>query len=707
MILFKDDWYKYPNAIIDTETKNRSFVRLSALYREMNISNHGFILQLHDPSLQGVDPHDPDLPVEVMLKIALECKINPFYFFREVARVPGTGGQFLANRGNMALYWLFYNHITVFLIQIRQTGKSFSTDTLMVSLTNIQCTNTKINLLTKDNTLRSSNLDRIKDIADELPFYLKQTSKNDISNTEEFAVSSLGNSYRGHLPNKSPKMANKVGRGLTSPIMHIDEGPFCDNISISLPAALASGIAAREAARDKGEPYGIIHTTTAGKKDDPDGRYIHSILEKSAVWTEKFFDCRDVNELERTVRTNSPGGELRVNCTFNHRQLGKTDKWLKDQIEMTGATGEAADRDFFNIWTSGTQLSPLSADIADKIRLSQQNDYFTEISTQYSYITRWYIPEQAVATIMSQEPHVLCLDSSDAAGGDDIGLVIRSIRTGATIGVGNYNETNLITFAEWLCQILEKYPRLTLIIERRSTGSSILDYLLLMLPNREIDPFKRIYNKVVQDAEEYPERYKEINKPMSHRYHDVYVKYKKTFGFATSGAGVTARSDIYGSTLLNSAKNCHDTVRDMMLIDQLLGLEIRNGRVDHADGSKDDLCIAWLLGYWFMTKGKNLSFYGIESREVLSQNRNIVPENTAANDYKLRQTEKTKRDIEELVAKLEVESDTILIMIYENKLKKLFDTLSDSDKVTVSVDDLINNLRSSRNLSYRKGSYFK
>ena len=37
MILFKEDWMKYPKAIADVNTKNQSFVRISALYRDMGI----------------------------------------------------------------------------------------------------------------------------------------------------------------------------------------------------------------------------------------------------------------------------------------------------------------------------------------------------------------------------------------------------------------------------------------------------------------------------------------------------------------------------------------------------------------------------------------------------------------------------------------------------------------------------------------------
>lgn len=712
MILFREDFDKYPGAIIDTKTTNTSFLRLSALYRDMGVINHTPILVLHNKELQGVDPFDPNLSTEQMIMIGIECKINFWYYIREIARVPGGTHdmpiKFSANRGNIALYWLFFNHITVMLIQPRQTGKSFSTDELMTYLLNIRCTDTELNLLTKDDTLRSANLERLKNIELELPFYLKQRGRGDVGNTEELSVKSLGNRYRGHLPNKSPKLAYNVGRGLTSPVFQLDEAAFFYNIAISLPAALAAGTAARNMAAMKNEPYGTIITTTAGKQDDRDGFYIYDMLMKSAVWTEKFFDARDRDELEILVRKNAPRGindgpnkkgALRVNCTFSHRQLGYTDKWLRDAIEACNATGEDANRDFFNVWTAGSRSHPLPVVLLTLIRESQQVDYYDEIST-YGYITRWFIPEQDINFRMNQGRFVMALDTSDAAGGDDIALIVRDVKTGATIAAGNYNETNLITFSEWIVQWLVRFSTITLIVERRSTGSSVLDYLLLMLPAKGIDPFARLYNKVIQEADEFPDRFNEINKPMYARSNDIYVKYKKYFGFATSATGATSRTELYG-TLLPAAKMTGDKVRDPKTIDQILALTKKNGRVDHPSDGHDDLCIAWLLTYWLLIHGKHLSFYGIASRDILSDNKVNRELNDPALIYQQKEQEFYQAQIEYLSDKISKERDDFVAMRLEAQLKLIVTRLTDNNRQTLSIDELIANLREARKLNSR------
>ena len=705
MILFLEDWKKYPRAIANVDTTNKSFLKIVAIYKEMGIKNHAFPLALVDRTLVGVDPFDPEISLENQLRISAECKINPWFYFREIARATSAGAStapiFEANRGNISLFWSFFNHITYILIQIRQTGKSFSTDTLMTYLLNIRCLNTEINLLTKDDTLRSANLTRLKEIDEELPFYLRQRTKNDISNTEELSIKSLGNKYRGHLPQKSPKMALNVGRGLTSPIFHIDEPPFQSNIEISLPAALAAGGAARERAEKEGEPWGTIFTTTAGKKDDRDGKFFHTFVTESAEWTERFLDCRDRAELETTIRSNSRKGMLKINGTFNHKQLGKDDAWLKRKLEESGAVGEAADRDFFNIWTSGTQLSPLPVHILEMIRRSQESPQHNSIAAIGGYVTRWYIPEDQIESIMRTRKTLATLDTSDASGGDDISLIITDIESGNVIGAGTYNETNLIKFAQWLAyDLVIKYPNLTMLIERRSSGVAILDYLLYILPSENIDPFKRLFNRIVQDAGEDVNRYQEICQPMFRRTPDIYEKYKKAFGFATSGSGLTSRTELYSTTLRGAAGNVGDRVKDLTTINQIMGLVIRNGRVDHEEGSHDDMVISWILSYWFLTQGKNLNHYGIDSKMIythLNVNKKTM---SAYEQYKAEFQLKLRQDIEKLIHELKNTRDEFISDKIEKQLRSLNGQLVLEENEKFSVDELINSIKGSKKTRY-------
>ncbi len=692
-ILFHKDWAKYPGAIVDVDTKNRSFVRLAVLYRGLGVKNHAFLLALVNPALKGIDPHAKNLTDTQKALIALECAINPWYYFREVARAPAIGGGDVvmqeANRGNIALYWLFFNHVMTFLIQIRQTGKSFSTDSLMTYLMNIGCRDTEINLLTKDDKLRAANIQRLKDIASELPTYLNQQSRDDANNTEEITRVRLKNRYRTHVPQASAKRALNQGRGMTSGIFHIDEGPFQPNIAIALPAALAATGAAVDRAKKSGAYYGTILTTTAGKKDDKDGAFIYRMVSESAIWSEKFFDAADQNALYDIIRKASPKRRLRVNITLNHRQLGKTDEWLMEKLEESVQTGDDANRDYFNMWTSGSQSSPLSTTILEAIRNSVRGNEHTDISRVGSYTTRWYLMEDQVEQRMFDSTYVMGCDSSNASGGDDCAFYVMDTQTLETVCVANINETNLIHLSKWIAQFLIKWPTVTFIPENRSSGQSIIDYLIIELSAAGINPFKRIYNTVVQEKQSNEVQFEEMQRLVARGNHEQYSRFKKCFGFTTSGGGVTSRSALYSETLQLAAKRSCDRIYDKVLADQINSLITKNGRVDHPPGEHDDMCIAWLLAHWLITKAKNLRYYGIDPSLVGS----LLNDSGADADPQAMQEKKEQRALRErinaLAERIGQSRDLFVTARLEQEIRALSSRIIIEENEIFNVDNLI------------------
>lgn len=699
MILYYEDWKKYPSAIIDIKTSNQSFVRLAGLYKSMGIKNHSFCLALHNPTLSGVDPHSDTLTPEQIYLIAQETKENPWYYFREVIKVPAVAGPenlpLKANRGNIALFWLFFNHITTMLIQPRQTGKSISTDSLMTYLFNIATLNTDFNLLTKDDDLRVKNVKRLKDLMEGLPFYFKLKTKRDTNNTEKLTLERLGNTYHTAVAQASPKAALNLGRGMTIAINHIDEIAFIKNIEITLPALLAAAGSARDMAKKAGAPYGNLFTTTAGYLSSDSGKFAYKIYSESLRWTEKLFDCVNEENLIETIKKNSPSGKVQVLCEFNHRQLGFTDEWLRDKIADAMSDGENAGADFLNLWAEGNESSPIPKELLKKIQESAINDPYIEIS-KYGYITRWYVPEWEVETKCSNRKLVMSLDTSDAVGNDDIAMTIRDAMTGEMVAAGVYNETNLIMFSEWIVDWITEYDNLTVIIERRSSGVAIIDNLLMLLPVKGIDPFKRLFNWVVNDADTNPIYAKEVtNVPMNRRESSVYIKYRKQFGYATSGSGRSARDNLYGSGFNASIKYTGSLARDKTLIKQLGDLVRRNDRIDHKPGEHDDMVISWLLSYWFLTNAKNISFYGLSSRTVLSSVVNAMVDEQGGKEAILNRNKqaKLKQYLDDLLNSLKLESNPIKATMITNKIKHLYKDIEVSKDQTFNIESLLESIQ--------------
>jgi len=697
MILFLEDWKKYPNAVLQLNTKNESFIRVAKLLKHMGIKNHAFMLALHNPALLEVDPWSPNLTAVEIEMIVEEVRENFWYFIREVYRVPPAAGttplMLKANRANISYFWLFFNHITTYLIQPRQTGKSLSYTTVDVYLANTLF-NYNISVLLKDDDLRVRTAGKHKTTFEYLPPYLNMLDKRDVKNTERIALKFNNSSINFYVGQKDPKAADNVGRGMTAPTANIDEFAYTRNIDITMPAMLAGTTAAREQAEEAGLPYAISLLTTPGKLATKEGRYAFKIYQESFRWTEKLFDSPNREELLNYILKNSSFKEEPiVLLEYNHRQLGYTDQWLLKRIETSRAEGEDAEADFLNKWATGNLSHPLSKKILDTIEKSKRDPEDNYIS-DYGYVLRLYRTEREFFEYNKYSYYLISVDPSDAIGSDDIGLVIMDVYTGEVLGAANINETSIPMFSKFLKELLMVLPNSLLMVERRSTGSSILDHVIELLDLEGQNAFKRVFNWVTEDLEKYLQQYPQIADKRIHDF-NLYIKFKKLFGFATSGTGRTSRSNLYGSIIKGAGKYIGEYVNDKTLADQILSLTVRNGRVDHPEGGHDDMVIAWLLGYWFMTEAKNKEFYGIDGSKVLSNaiDAELIQDATPEEREYIMFQERLREKITELLDELEHTHDDIKAVRLLGKINLLKEKIDPKYNKSFNIDGILREMK--------------
>lgn len=711
-ILFGTDWGNYPNACIHYETKNQSFLHLAEVYHALGVNNCAFHLALLQPELKNVDPFDENLPIDVKASILYECKHNFWYFLREVVRVPVPGSlvptHFQANRANVALYWFFMNHVMVLIVILRQTGKTTMLMVLVVYLLNFGSTNVFINLLTKSEGLKAETLKKVKDLFDELPEYLNFSTKKDIFNSDEVKISAFDNKFKGNLSSASPKQAEKVGRGFTSPINIIDEAAFIENIAIAMGAMLMSGNAARTAAELNGNPYGTILATTAGDTDDRDGGYVYKIANAATLLDEKFYDAPDLKTLLGLIYTNSNASKNEakrpiVNITLSYRQLGYDDEWLQKKLSENISTPENIKRDIFNQWLSGSSASPIPKQYIEIMKANVVELARSEFYAPYNYLIKWYVSEDdLVYRVKSGHSFILGVDTSDGVGRDDIAMTIRDHTTGQILGTATFNEINLITLADFFVSFLLKYENSTMIMERRSSAATIIDYIIIKLLSHGINPFTRLYNTIFQNKEVYQKEFEEIIRARPHDEH-IFTKYKKHIGFVTSGTGVTSRSELYSTTLMSMLRYTAHTLYDERLVQQISSLVIKNNRIDHPEGGNDDMVISSLLSHWMLTIGKNLSLYGIDVHTLLKSNKVYLDEKYASDDKDYDEEEAKEQEalFNDLIEEYKKERNPIISRQLELRIRKIANEMSTTTNV-ISVEELFANINRDRRIYHNR-----
>lgn len=703
-ILYEEDWGRYPSAVVHYETRNRSWVELAKKLEMVGVKNNKFFLALLNPALRYVDPWDENLPDATKLAVATEIQLNPWYFFREIARFDKSefnGKRYYvnANRGNIAAWWCYFNHQDYNLTQPRQSGKSTSSNWLVVWLMFFKYRNSDIFLLTKDNTLRQNNVRSIKTYRDLLPDYLNPSTKKDVNNLIGMTCVALGNRLYTAVSQNSKADADKIGRGFSCKTYIVDEGPYVDYLETSLNAMLPGGDAKQAEAAEKGEPYCNIYTTTCGSKADESGRYYYDMVTNCLQWRDNLYDCKNEEQLKQLVDKNSTIKRL-VNLVFNHRQLGYSDQWLIDVLKKNGAVGAKANKDYFNIWDDGSAESPLDKDLAKVIRNSSKDPKFSEY-TKEGYVINWYIDRREIGPRLSSQKFILGLDTSDAVGRDAIALTLVDVYSLEIVATMLIKETNLIHFGYWLVDFLVKYENVILIPERKNQAATLIDLLLIRLPLNGQDPLKRIFNRIVHEGKLDEEKYKKFSRYIP-RDLDAYKDIKDQFGYATAGSGEYSRNALYRDTLILACEYGGSVMNDEGTIKEILALERKNGRIDHGADGHDDRVVSWLLTAWLLISGRNLNHYGINnplSRAMDYRDRLKIESGDTSLARKLEDSNRQlelKEQIDQYLSLLKGVRDEFLSNRYEAKLRMLEKEYTGTEYGALTVSDLIRQAKSEK-----------
>lgn len=675
MLLFLDD-YNTHSGILDTNTTNASCFRMYRILKDMGIKNNKFFLFLSQPDLQKYDPYDlKDPSVELRQRIAYECKVNPWYYLREVIRVPAPGGDpihYQFSRANLALNWCFLNSIDSFLTMPRQKGKTIGVVCILSWEEFLAAKNITIGIFAKDDSLRSENIKRIKEIRNSLPEYLVDY-KNDTKNQEDVTYRRLKNAVKSFVAQSDTRRAARQGRGETTSSQWWDEMAYYVNNHKSYPSATGACATARKMAFERGIPSANILTTTAGMLNDPAGAYAFHLKSNSARFNECVYDLKDVNAVRTWMR--GMGGKTMMYLEYSYKQLGEGDAWLEEMSDGKDAITVAVD--YLNEWQLGTGQSIVPIELLNRLNASICEP--TEFTTHGGLIVRWYVRRSILMNDENRKRNYLIgLDTSDNVGRDNTTLVISDPLDLSVVATCKCNVTNLVNVASCIAELMNMLPNSILIPERNKNGAFMIDLLIDMMIKKRINPFYRIYNTYFQDGSDGFLDISQIDIGDGTK--------RKHFGFNTTSSQ-DSRNILYGRVLITSLQYMANRLFDADLASEIKSLTVRNGRVDHPIGSHDDMVIAWLLTCFFALYGKNHHLYGIPKGEVLKgvnlEGEHVDPE------AKSRQL-KIRERIGELKGLILGTSNAMVKTSYERELRHLESLVDDKliDDNLISADQV-------------------
>jgi len=266
----------------------------------------------------------------------LKCKLSPLYFVENYISVPVAGGMIPMKESELWFstpkFRQFLNSLhhldAVELMASRQHGKT------TISLCwYLHCLlfypKIQIEYVTLDSKRANDAIKRMKEMLNALPEWLKIPYKG---KSERVTYIELENGSRMNSNYVSGAIdPDKLGRGMSAPLIYVDETAFIPKMDIVWAAMQPSISAARVFAKKNNYPTGVLFTTT------PNGAGTNFFYNTWArAWlSDEIFEGDNIvprNDFLELMHSNDNKNNF-VRFRIHWSETNKNEEWYKQQVK--------------------------------------------------------------------------------------------------------------------------------------------------------------------------------------------------------------------------------------------------------------------------------------------------------------------------------------------------------------------------------------
>jgi len=584
---------------IHHNTQNLSAIKIWHILKSLSVKNSKFMLTLYDEDLKYIDPFDKHLSVEMQRRVHAEIVRNYWYYLREIVRINAPGGvtPFVFNRGNLALSWLMTNNINCYVEIPRQTTKTGTVAAFMGYVWAFGGVNLNTSFFANTPVIVKDNLERVKDVLKNLPWYLQMMDeKKDSINKESLKSESTNNRIIVRNPPATEQQAMNKSRGATEPEQWFDELPHipsCKTIFLNSAPAWSK---AKDFAKMNGAPYCRICTSTPGVLGTEEGDFIfYDMLPQCIGFDEKlFYDQPDMDSLRTLIDTQSKNNFVYIR--FSYKQLGFGEDYFRDICKVMQNNLETITREVLLMWSRRSNDSPFT-----KEQLERVYRYVTPpigtITIRNTYVLKIFKKPDV------KKKYVISVDCSGMLENDYSSLVIIDPQTFELIGTLRSNArtaySNTTIFTYCIIDVATMFVNALIAIEKNNMGVAIIDNIMTLKP----ELITRLYASALE-----PDT-KTTNETFYLSTADNINLTNKTravaYGFDTT---TPRRAQMFSELLGIIINELYDVLHDNDIFLELNNI-VRNkkGKLEHKFGKHDDILLAYLIGLWVLCYSKILA----------------------------------------------------------------------------------------------------
>ena len=595
--------------IYDWKTRNKSFIELHMDLKKLGVKNNKFFLILFDPDLQGVDPFSPILPLQTQVKIMAECIRNPWYFLREICRiptdgspiVPGGGSPFLIDRNSAASWYIALHNIDQYLSKPRQTGKTQCATSIINYAFHFGSQSSTIGFGNKDATNNKLNLYRLKCQRDMLPTYLQMRWSMDVSTgkivKENNNVTTMKNPVTNNniqlLPRAQSKDAAMTnGRGMTLGMIYLDEFDFIPYNTVTLGSSAPAYNTAHINALKNNCMTCRIFTSTPGDLDSRDGAAAKEFIDHMLVWKDEMFDW-PIEKLEKAANDAKAKMNGIVYIEHTWKQLKKTRKWYEDLCKLLNYEQETIMREIDLIRMHGSSLSPFSREDIIYLNTRRKKDdenCYEKWDTGFNNATV-YLYEKLKRNV----PYIFGIDPSEGLGQDNNAWEIISPYTMEIVGEMKTPYISQTNFGKAIISFMDHYCPNAFIVIENNKGRELINYLL----------DSKYRDRLWYDTKKLMEATEMVKIHGSHT-RDAFQR--RAFGYNTNPS---SRNLLFSTLETFMVENKNVFISDYVINDICGLVRTPTGKIEAGKGNHDDNIMAYLIGATVFRTADNLEEFGL------------------------------------------------------------------------------------------------
>lgn len=347
----------------------------------------------------------------------------------------------------------------------------------------------------------------------------------------------------------------------------------------------AFSTAAANAERN-GAAYCRIFSSTPGDLDSPAGQAAQEILERTCKWSESYYDL-GVEKTKEIIAANSKNGICYIE--YSYKQLGLGEEWFRKLCSLVNGDPTAIKRELLLQRIRGSKDSPF--DEEDLMAIQE----IKPVVVEEHYLLGMY--QLNVYKVLNKNiPYLVGVDVATGVNSDNTAI---SIVNPYTLQIDAEFRSPVMGYPDlkrFLYQLIKKYiPRGVLCIEKNHGGDSVIQDLRETVLNRNI--YHSMSKELVEDN----------TVKLNNGHIEREVERRRNHGVFTGPKSRSLMMDL----LFLTVQEHKDRLTSHFVIDDILKLVRKNGKVQAAAGKHDDSIMSYLIALYVYTYGKNLNRWGI------------------------------------------------------------------------------------------------